>query len=173
MNIFVLDKDPYVAAKYHCDKHVVKMPLETAQMLSAVWHHHHFPEHMPDGLYKASYMKHPCTLWAAQTMGNYDWLVQLGLALCAEYTHRYEKHHASARVIAICSLQNPFDEHTNITPFAQAMPDQYKHHDAVQAYRAYYNGEKAYIGNYKKRQVPRWFINAVQTRNKEGLARVA
>ena len=34
MNIFVLDKDPHIAAQMHCDRHVPKMIVESAQMLS-------------------------------------------------------------------------------------------------------------------------------------------
>ena len=86
MNIFLLDYDHETCAQYHCDKHVVKMPLESTQMLSTVhWRHN------AEGPYLPVHQKHPCTLWAGQTVENYKWLWRLGIALCKEYTFRYEK----------------------------------------------------------------------------------
>lgn len=129
MNIFVVDPDPNKAAASLCDKHVVKMPLETAQMLCSVsWR---FGVPAP---YKQAYAKHPCTLWAGETLANWAWLVEHGIALCAEYERRY-------------------------TPFVQAMPVQYKQaDDAVAAYRAYYLGEKASFACWKSpASPPEWW----------------
>ena len=86
MNIFVLDIDPQLAASLHLDKHVVKMPLETAQMLCTI-----NAEFGIDVPYKATHKNHPCTLWAKATKANYQWLTALGLNLCYEYTYRYKK----------------------------------------------------------------------------------
>lgn len=147
MNIFVLDTDPAVAARLHLDKHVVKMPLETAQMLSTV--NGGYP-------YKATHKNHPCTLWAGQSKGNYSWLVNLGVELCKEYTHRYGKVHKCQAVIE--QLQNPPESVPagGMSAFAQAMPDECKRDDAVQAYREYYKQRKAGFATWKNREVPNW-----------------
>ena len=134
-----------------CDKHVVKMVLETAQMLCTAarakggW-----------APYGATHTKHPCTLWAQRSQENWSWLVEHGKALCAEYTRRYNKHHKSEPVIRYCGeLDLQFDRRER-TPFAQAMPDQYKNECAVTAYRAYYMGEKAGFATWKT-QTPDWW----------------
>ena len=99
MNIFILDWQHKTCAEYHCDKHVVKMPLETTQMLSTVhWRYNN------DGPYLPVHQKHPCTLWAGQTVENYIWLWKLGIALCEEFTHRYDKVHSCERILAILRL---------------------------------------------------------------------
>ena len=99
MNIFVTDPSPVKSAQVLPDKHVVKMPLETCQMLSIVasdkWGHGFGILPKVDGspykTDKGAFRNHPCTIWA-QT--NYRWLIEHGLALCAEYTHRYNKTHS-------------------------------------------------------------------------------
>lgn len=147
MNIFVLDADPVVAARYHCDKHVVKMILETAQMLCSAQHRHGAcPDATP---YKAAYVNHPCTRWAGDSQSNYRWLVRLGQELGAEYTLRYGKVHKCAAVIAQVASPPPSMPDTGLTTFAQAMPDQYRHADAVVAYRAYYQGEKSRFAKWR------------------------
>ena len=95
MNIFVIDKNPRTAARQLCDRHVVKMALETAQILSAVAHQKGF-----NAPYKISHQKHPCTIWAGKSFGNWRWLVAHGLAVCDEYTRRYGRTHKSREVIA-------------------------------------------------------------------------
>lgn len=146
MNIFVLDEDPVTCAQYHCDRHVVKMVLETAQILSTV----------SGRGYRATHHRHPCTLWTAESTSNYEWLVQLGLALGDEYTYRYGKIHKSHMVIADQLMQPPAHlEDIGRTPFKQCMPlycIRYK--DPVAGYRAYYRNEKIHFCTYKKRPVP-------------------
>lgn len=157
MNIFVLDKSPEQAAQYHCDKHVVKMPLETAQMLCAVhWRYGNEPP------YALSHPNHPCTLWAGQTVENYRWLVRLGLALCSEYTHRYGKRHGSERVIQLLKLPPLRLTARGFTAFAKAMPEQYITHDTVESYRTYYQFEKARICTWTQRSIPPFMLEAVQ-----------
>ena len=146
MNIFALDLDPIMAARLHLDKHVVKMPLESAQMLSTL--------NAPNAPSKPTHRNHPCTLWAGATSGNYDWLVRLGLALCDEYTHRYGKEHKCRAVIEMLRLPPPSVQEGPLTSFAQAMPDDCKQDDAVQAYKGYYRTHKAHIGTWKKRERP-------------------
>ncbi len=145
MNIFVLDEDPTIAAQYHCDKHVVKMVLETAQILSTV----------SGRGYKPTHVNHPCTVWARESKANYQWLYDLGVALGKEYTHRYRRKHKSSFVIA---EQWPCEDLPSgeLTPFALAMPDEYKVDCPVESYRAYYRGEKAAMLTYKHREVPSW-----------------
>jgi hypothetical protein len=151
MNIFVLDKDPRIAAQMACDKHVVKMILETAQMLSTAAR-----AHGGWAPYGATHKKHPCTLWAGKSQANWNWLVAHGLALCAEYTLRYNKRHKSQSVIEYCKhLKLQFSQE-GLTPFAQAMPPQYKHECVVTAYRAYYHGEKARFATWKTKK-PKWW----------------
>ena len=144
MNIFVLDRNPIIAAQLHLDKHVVKMPLETAQMLSSI----------NGGPYKITHKNHPCTVWARQTKGNYNWLVQLGFALCNEYSFRYSKRHKCRDVIEKLKYAPDFIPDGGRTPFAQAMPDACKRDDAVEAYQEYYRVGKAHIAKWTRRDVP-------------------
>jgi hypothetical protein len=154
MNIFVLDYEPTVAARYHCDKHVVKMILETAQILCTAQHRHGArPEDTP---YRAAYVNHPCTRWAGDSKSNYLWLVQLGQELGTEYTRRYGKVHKCALVIAQVATPPAAMAAGGLTRFAQAMPDQYKHADAVVAYRAYYQGEKSRFAKWRTAP-PKWW----------------
>lgn len=146
MNIFVLHPNPVEAAQMQCDKHVIKMCLETAQMLSTV----------SNGPYKPTHAKHPCTLWAGSNLTNYGWLVKHGLALCEEYTHRYGKRHKCQDIIE--SLAIPPDHlPVGITPFAQCMPDECKHIDPIMAYRQYYH-TKAAFAKWTKRAAPHWWM---------------
>ena len=131
MNIFVLHADPQIAAQHHCDKHVVKMILETAQMLCSAQHRYGSP-----APYKAAYVNHPCTKWAGDSKANYLWLVALGLALGKEYTERYGKIHKSIAVIQQVATPPDSMPDAGLTTFAQAMPEQYKDYDPVTAYRA-------------------------------------
>ena len=153
MNIFVLHEDPHMAATMMCDKHVVKMILETAQMMCTVVaaHGHNTP-------YRPTHAKHPCTLWAAQSRANWDWLIEHGMSLCDEYTERYGKVHKSQYVIEWCAMKHIDLPEVPQTPFAQAMPPQYKNDCAVTAYRAYYMGEKARFATWKT-EAPDWWMN--------------
>ena len=162
MNIFRLHDDPEIAAHMHCDKHVVKMILETAQMLSTAWRmtendSKYANEH---GMYKSAHKNHPSTVWVRHGILNYVWTNRLFEHLCKEYTHRYGKHHASERLLQAFTNDVPYE--TTIVksplPFPQCMPDQYKvEGDAVTAYRNYYQGEKAYFAQWNKgRDIPEW-----------------
>ena len=156
MNIFLLDWDHEQCARWHCDKHVVKMPLETTQMLSTV--HWRYDE---PGPYRPVHQKHPCTLWAGQTLTNYQWLLKLGLALCDEYTYRYGRVHGCQKVLQL--LTNAPQQLTaqGFTPFAQAMPPEYKDHDPIAAYRRYYINDKAKLCVWKTRPTPPWMQQAM------------
>ena len=155
MNIFRVDDDPQHAARALCDKHVVKMVLETAQLLSGVLAWYNLPYK-----YRKTHMQHPCAIWARQGRENYTWLALHGLELCHEYTYRYEKEHASTQVIvkALASRAQIPDGVTSEQP--QCMPDEFKRTNVVDAYRAYYRGKRNLmktVMTWKNRQKPEWF----------------
>lgn len=156
MNIFVLDKDPRQAAEDLCDQHVTKMLLETAQLLCS-------PFDQGTAPYKRTHYNHPCAVWTRESMGNYAWLVEHGLSLADEFRYRYGKTHKSEEVIRWCDLNSirASIPHDDRTPFAQAMPDQFKHPDPVAAYRAYYLGSKSRFAKWTKtRSAPCWWTAA-------------
>ena len=153
MNIFVLDLDPKQAAVTQLDKHVVKMPLESAQMLCSALIAHG----VEDTPYKKAHPKHPCTLWAAATRTNFLWLVDHGISLSEEYPSRYGKRHKSQDVIEWCATLADKIPSGPLTKFAQAMPEQYKNSDPVIAYQQYYMGEKRNIATWKQNR-PNWFV---------------
>ena len=147
MNIFVTDPDPVKSAKVLPDKHIVKMPLETCQMLAIVasseWGYNFGSLPKIDGTpYKTSkgaFRKHPCTIWA-QT--NWTWLIEHGLALCHEYTHRYNKVHSCQSTIEhAVEIFPPQDG--NPSSFAFAGPDQFKYDTSIDIFTAY----KRYISS--------------------------
>ena len=164
MNIFVLDECPVQSAQMQCDKHIVKMPLETAQMLCSVWHRHGQGDKVP---YREVHKKHPCTLWTGDSLLNYDWLWKHGMELCFEYTRRYNKIHKCQQVIMDlevyqCPFAFPITDCS--TPHPQCMPDEYKstelriHSNTVRAYRRYYVNDKKDIAKWEKsRPMPKWF----------------
>ena len=156
MNIFFLDWDVEKNAQYHCDKHVVKMILETAQLLCGV--HHvtaHDTAHVP---YKLSHKNHPCSIWARDSMSNYLYLCEIGLALGEEYTYRYGKRHKSQEVIEWCLMNKPQIQDIGFTTPPKAMPDEYKTEDVIESYRKYYLGAKKTFLTWKERKVPEWVI---------------
>jgi hypothetical protein len=185
VNIFVLDNDPVVAAQLQCNKHVVKMILESAQMLSTVhryldgseyvsiskngrkikrWTHWTDSINSPIRLYKSVMINHPCTIWSWKSLDNYIWHCNHALALCAEYTHRYGRTHKAQPIIEWCSLNYPYNLYFNgLTEFAQAMPDEYKNGNPVEAYRAYYRGEKSGFAKWTNRDIPEWFLTNDKT----------
>jgi|TARA_R110000787_G_scaffold43799_5_gene107297 hypothetical protein len=170
MNIFVLDESPVTSAQMQCDKHIVKMPLETAQMLCSVWHRYGVGDLVP---YKEVHKKHPCTLWAGDSMDNYDWLWQHGMELCFEYTRRYNKIHKCQQVIMDLEVYKcpfPFLIKDCATAHPQCMPDEYKCGEGkynslefapVLAYRQYYVNVKKDIAKWEKsRPMPNWFYDS-------------
>ena len=145
MNIFVVDYNPVVAARMLCDKHVVKMVLESAQILSTI----------NGGPYKPTHSSHPCVLWASANRTNYNWLVRHALELCNEYTARYGRVHKSQAVIERLA-QSPSHIPVGASCFVQCMPDQYKHADTVTAYRQYYHS-KADFAVWRLGNEPYWW----------------
>ena len=152
MNIFVLDNDITACARYHNDKHVVKMILESAQMLSTAVRLSGIEEG-----YRPTHKNHPCSIWARSSLANWHWLRDLTLALNEEYKFRYKPvDHKSAVVVS--NLPEPNIDNVGLTPFAQAMPDVYRNEDPVKAYRDYYMGDKQHLAQWTKREVPNWYI---------------
>lgn len=176
MNIFFLDQDPQKAAEYHCDKHVVKMILESAQLLSTA---HRFldgkqytelsknnrrlkrwylPDEREDILYKGSFLNHPCGVWVRESSSNYEWLYFLFSFLCDEFTYRYNKTHLTDTKLREPLGRLPENIHFGDFTFpALAMPDYCKiDNDYVASYRNYYLKEKTHILNWSKRNKPFW-----------------
>jgi hypothetical protein len=154
MNIFFLDLDTKKCAEYHCDKHVVKMILETAQLLCST--HWVIGSEAP---YKLSHKNHPCSIWVRENLSNYLYLCDLGLELCKEYTYRYGKRHKSQDVIEWCLTNKPNISDTEFTEPPKAMPDEYKVNNIIESYRNYYIGAKKDFAKWKNRDVPEWFLN--------------
>jgi hypothetical protein len=152
MNIFYLDRNVTKCAQYHNDKHVVKMILETAQLLCGA--------HWATGgeaPYKLSHKNHPCSIWVRSNKSNYRWLCELGLELCLEYEKRYGKVHKSRAVILYCYEYTPNIPEGKFFEPPLAMPDEYKESCHVQSYRNYYMGEKKDFCKWKDRVTPEWF----------------
>lgn len=165
MNIFALDLNPSTAARYHCDKHVVKMLVETAQLLSTAWFITN-PDQvtLAEGIWalrgqricRPSHSNHPCAVWARATNDNYVWLHALGLRLSEQYTKRYGKQHALHLMLTKPLAAPPESLASGLTPHAQAMPDFYKCPDAIDAYRMYYVGEKLRFARWRFTERPYW-----------------
>lgn len=173
MNIFWLANDPIEAAQLACDKHVVKMVLETAQILSTV-----ISQKIGTNWgYGSTHIHHPCIKWAASTRGNFIWLRKYGLALSREYTHRYKRQHASMQYIDGATLPNEYividgdlvdPGDYNISTPAQCMPSYCKDPNPVVAYRNYYIAEKYRMLTYTNREVPSWLTELGLGKYKEG-----
>ena len=152
MNIFVVDENPILAAQDLCNKHNVKMVLESAQMLCSVFPNGEAP-------YRRTHYNHPCSKWVRQSKQNYEWLVKHGMALCKEYTKRYERVHKSQEVIKWCKNNyHTIDFHSqSLTPFVKEMPEKYRGENTVEAYRDYYRGDKKDIAIWPPNGAPSWW----------------
>lgn len=163
----------------HVDKHVVKMILEYAQLLSTA-HRVIDGEQYIDAssgrkikrwrivgsaadhfLYKATHINHPSAVWARASKSNYQWLAQMLVDLCKEYTYRYGKVHKCEETGLVRWLATYVPKNIPDTGFTEptpAMPDIYKvEGDSVQSYRNYYTGAKTSMASWKKREVPEWW----------------
>lgn len=184
MNIFALDAVPKTAAMYHVDKHVVKMNIEYAQLLSTAhriidgdeytdltangrkikrWRHPN--QEMEDNLYKATHANHPSAIWTRAAKRNYLWLFNLWIATLDEYTYRYGKVHGCAKLIPY--LKNAPEKIHRAEPYEMfvlptpAMPDECKvPGDIVESYRKYYNSDKTELATWKNREIPYWWSPA-------------
>ena len=187
MNIFYLHNDPETCAQMHNDKHVVKMILEYAQLLSTahrvidgveeqalsksgrkqkVWR---LDDDRENVIYKASHINHPSAKWARHGEQNYRWLFTMWTHLLNEYTHRYGKHHTAERLLTYLARppKNINMEERYTAPW-RAMPDEYKMarstpNYTIESYRAYYLGEKVKMSRWTNRPMPQWFADGINT----------
>ena len=166
MNIFYLHEDPKTCAEMHCDRHVVKMILEYAQLLSTAHRILDGNEWADEAkLYKATHKNHPSAVWARKSAGNYVWLNKLFQELCKEYTKRYVRTHTTQLKLAdkLCVLPKYLnvdyeDFNLNFTEPPQCMDDYCKvEGNTIMAYRNYYIKEKSYMARWKFTQEPIWY----------------
>jgi hypothetical protein len=153
------------AARCLVDKHVVKMCIESAQLLcTAAW----INGRWNPALYKPTHIHHPCTLWTAKTSENWDWLLLHALEIASEYKRRYGRTHASLeKIVEAADLRPPDGE---LTKFALAMPDAYKTDDAVESYRTYYAIEKRRFAHWKPPAAqPDWWDKHTNITTKENI----
>ena len=175
MNIFYLDEDPRQCAEWMVDKHVVKMILETAQLLSTAHRLldgtesidtssgrkkkvYTLPDERDAVLYSATHANHPSAVWARQSVENYNWLVDHLFALSDEYTYRYGKTHLTITKLGIPIASPPLNlKEWDMTPMPSCMDEQYKiGEDPIANYRNYYKYGKASMHSWKKREAPVW-----------------
>jgi hypothetical protein len=193
MNVFYLDADPKICAEMHLDKHVVKMIIEYAQLMSTAHRYLDGEEYidltannrrikrwrMSDGrenqLMKASHLNHPSGIWCRETDSNYKWLYSMWVHLLDEYTHRYGKIHACARLKEILSFTPKNINVGGFFPPTPAMPDEVKillvspvsgrKYDSLASYKNYYIHNKAHFAKWTKRDTPTWFKQGLNINN--------
>lgn len=186
MNIFLLHNDPTVAAQMQCDKHVVKMILELAQMLSTAHrildgqlrveysksgrkrktYVHSNPE-KDSVLYKATHINHPCSIWVRSGSEQYSWAYEHFIALCHEYSYRYNKTHKTDKLLSNVLRDLPENlPNCKSVQYPLAMPENFIKEskwvgsldDAIKCYRDYYQSkQKSFKMIWSKRSTPYWF----------------
>ena len=180
MNFFILDRNPHKSATMHLDRHVTKMNVEYAQMLSTAhrildgtmylgktknnrnikrWEH---PDsEMEQMLYKASHINHPTSVWARASAENYSYLYDTWIELLREYTYRYGKIHMSGAKLSGLLKEPPRNipdvPFTDPPPAMSHYPQCIVEGDIVQSYRNYYKEAKAGFAKWTKRPAPKWF----------------
>lgn len=174
MNIFFLSMNPRRAAEWHCDRHVVKMILESTQLLWTAWHvlcagNERILEDLPVKPYRPTHKNHPCARWVRESPANYAWLCALAAALVEEYHYRYPGSRGRGRRAHACEPHIEWLT-ANPPPFAStsrgppsltwpalAMPDEYKKgRNPIASYHAYYRGGKQHILKWTRREPPAW-----------------
>lgn len=175
MNIFYLNADPLLCAQQHVDKHVVKMIVEYAQLLSTahrlldgvetlgfsasgrVVKRWQLPDDRDEVLYHATHKQHPSALWTRASKENYLWLSCLFDCLLKEYSFRYGKVHSTARLSSALQQSPSRIISQGFTEPTPAMPDHYiVSNDSIQSYRNYYQGSKSHLFAWKNRPIPDW-----------------
>lgn len=183
MNLFYLDDDLDKCAEYHIDKHVGKMQLEAAQLMTTTLWVDKYIGYVPRKLtseelgvindakrnepsiddrvftrYLPTHINHPCAIWARTSLEHHYWIICYITALDSENQWRGNKPHASC----IEALRMPLPIHLHNIGWqkpALAMPEQYKSSDPVASYRQYYINDKADIASWKRRGPPYWWNN--------------
>ena len=154
MNIFYLDKDPVKAAQVQYNKHVVKMILESAQMLCTAHHCYGDKDQVENVPYKQAHLNHPSTVWTRRSKSTYMWLYNHMMALGDEYTKRYGKTHLSiTKCKDFLAIPPRHIQGDDWCQPPQAMPDEYKDKCSIQAYWNYYIGEKHVVANLKTEKI--------------------
>ena len=182
MNIFYLDEDPKICAHLHCDKHVVKMCTEYAQLLSTAhrlcdgtewiettdkgrkikrWRLD--DENMENTLYKACHVNHPSAIWTRASGKNYLWLYRLFSETCHEYTHRYNKRHASWDLLWKQLATPPLNiswrvDFNEPTPAMKKYPQCIVAGDSIQSYKNYYQEAKRSFAKWTNRPTPEFML---------------
>ena len=152
MNIFYLDDEITRCAQYHCDQHVVKMILESVQMMCTVLNKMGVPTP-----YRSTHENHPCVLWVERSFDNFCWLRDLATALNDEYRFRYQRQSDHKSISVLQEISGNRYRSRGLTEFAQAMPEKYKlSGDPVNAYRQFYRYEKMAFAKWTRRSVPAW-----------------
>jgi len=164
MNIFVLDTDPVKSIEYHVDQHVVKMPIEMAQMLSTNLREQ-FEIEAP---YKSVYINHPCTRWVGASFQNFMWTLLFGMELCTEYKYRFGKTHAVSYVLEQILDLMPSSDAWGPTfgpiEHPKCVAPQFKQFDVVTAYRLQYLYRKSRLFKWTNRPVPEWIQDTSWTK---------
>ena len=185
MNIFYLHENPIQNAKWHIDKHIVKMPIEYAQLLSTAhrlldgemylgktsngrnikrWR---LDDKREDILYKASHINHPSAIWVRESIENYYQMFKLYMATLAEFTNRYGKIHGASKP-SVFLMRPPLNiPCVKKTEIPQCMPDYCKvKGNPIKAYRNYYINEKESFATWKNKEIPQWFkMTSAQSQN--------
>lgn len=155
MNIFYLDRNVRLCAEAHCDKHVSKMIIEYAQLMSTA--HHETNSSLAPHCYRRTHVNHPSAVWVRESQDHYSWLYELFRELNNVYSERYRKTHATWTKLANVLCHNP-----SLLPALgwqdppQCMPDEFKANDVVEAYRNYYRMGKPFA-RWAHTPTPSWF----------------
>ena len=167
MNIFVLDLEPYFAARDHCDEHIRKMPIEYGQVLSTV---QHYWGNKDTRLYKPTHVNHPSVIWARSSISNYEWLAELFYYSCLEYRRRFMKSIATEDKLLRLLLHPPPMVDIGLTNFPLAMPDVFKvEGDPVLSYRLFYLFGKTIFATWSSgRTIPKWYREGLVQLKYEG-----
>jgi len=158
MNIFYYNHNQEICAQQHCDKHVVKMIVEYAQIMSTT---HRVVDNSDNPLlYKQTHVNHPSVIWCRYSRENYEWLYGLFIEVCKEYTYRYGKIHATeVRLKSILSTPPKGLESSVFIEPTPAMSNKYiVKNDSIQSYINQFNYEKSHLASWKNRNTPNWFI---------------
>lgn len=189
MNYFLLDEDIKKSAQYHLDKHIVKMPTESMQLLGtthrmidgnvystrnkrgAKMTKYYLNDGREDLICKDGHHKHPCQIWLQESADNYDWMFKFMIELCKEYTYRYGRIHGVEKKAHLYKDAPKNLPRIGQTPFKiaiqyQEIKDNFKvHNNPITAYREYYIKYKKHIARWTKRNVPSWFDTGINYAN--------
>jgi len=182
MNIFYVDSDPEVAARNMVDRHVVKMILETAQLLSTAHRVIDGEEYVGQSqsgrkakrwrlsgnvdaiMYAATHINHPSAVWVRENSANYNWLYDHLLALGREYTYRYGRTHLTIDKLKDILKDSPQNiKQSNVmTKMPSCMDKQYiVSLDPITNYRNYYNYGKTDLLRWSNRPPPQWIDGTI------------